>query len=87
MFKREFIAVDEWLKDANLINISYGLNKLDFPLLSYINEKNERLFFIDTSFLIASLDKKSAKDLRKNRDIETYKGGIYENLIAEALVK
>lgn len=44
MFKREFIAVDEWLKDANLINVSYGLNKLDFSLLSYINEKNERLF-------------------------------------------
>lgn len=44
-------------------------------------------YFHRYNFLITSLDEKSAKDLRKNRDIETYKSGIYENLIAEALVK
>ena len=36
---------------------------------------------------MASLDEYSLDDLRKNRNLGIYKGAIYENVIAEALVK
>ena len=39
------------------------------------------------SFLIASLDDEAQEDLRANKNLGVYKGALYENFIAEALVK
>ena len=33
------------------------------------------------------LDDESSDDLRANRNLDVYKGGLYENIVAEALVK
>ena len=43
--------------------------------------------FRDTSLLIASLDDESQTDLRHNRNFNTYKGALYENIVADILVK
>ncbi len=37
--------------------------------------------------LIASLDDESQTDLRHNRNFNTYKGALYENIVADILVK
>jgi predicted AAA+ superfamily ATPase len=37
--------------------------------------------------LIASLDEEAQADLRENRNFNTYKGAIYENVVGEMLVK
>jgi predicted AAA+ superfamily ATPase len=37
--------------------------------------------------LIASLDEEAQIDLRENRNFNTYKGAIYENIVGEMLVK
>lgn len=42
---------------------------------------------MDTGLLVASLDEESNKDLRLNKNFNTYKGGIYENIVADMLVK
>ena len=37
--------------------------------------------------LVASLDDEAQKDLRANKNLGVYKGALYENFAAEALVK
>ena len=37
--------------------------------------------------LVASLDDEAQEDLRANKNLSVYKGALYENFAAEALVK
>ena len=51
------------------------------------NPHNYKLYFGDTGLLIGSLDEEAQEDLRVNKNFNTYKGSIYENVVAEMLVK
>lgn len=84
---REYIGVVDWLDRAGIINVSYSLNHLEMPLKANFNPDNYRLYFGDTGLLIGSLDEESQKDLRNNKNFNTYKGALYENIVAEMLVK
>ena len=57
------------------------------PLKVNYNPDNYRLYFGDTGLLIGSLDEESQKDLRDNQNFSTYKGALYENIVAEMLTK
>ena len=48
---------------------------------------NYRIYFKDTGLLIGSLDDEVQEDLRYNKNFNTYKGAIYENIVADMLVK
>lgn len=41
----------------------------------------------DTGLLVASLDEEASDDLRENKNLGVYKGALFENLVADALVK
>ena len=84
---REYIGVVDWLANAGIVNISYCMNLLELPLKGNYIPENYRLYFADTGLLIGSLDEESQRDLRINENFNTYKGAIYENIIAEELVK
>ncbi len=84
---REYRGVSDWLSDAGIVNISYCLEECSLPLKGNYNPENYRLYFADTGLLIASLDEEAQDDLRKNKNFNTYKGAIYENIIADMLVK
>ena len=45
------------------------------------------LEFCEIYCLIASLDDEAQQDLRDNKNFNTYKGAIYENIVADMLVK
>ena len=60
---------------------------LELPLGGNYNPENYRVYFRDTGLLIASLDDEAQEDLRANKNFNTYKGAIYENIIADMLVK
>lgn len=51
------------------------------------NKDNCRLYFSDTSLLIAPLDDEVQDDLRKNQIFNTYKSAIYENIVGDMLIK
>lgn len=51
------------------------------------NPDNYRLYFGDPGLLIATLDEEAQLDLRRNKNFNTYKGAIYENIVADMLVK
>ena len=57
------------------------------PLKGNYNPDNYRLYFKDTGLLVASLDDEAGEDLRVNKNFNTYKGALYENIVGEMLVK
>ena len=84
---REYIGTIDWLNSAGIINVCYCLNDLSLPLSGNYYPDNYKIYFKDTGLLIASLDEESQEDLRQNKNFNTYKGAIYENIVADMLVK
>lgn len=84
---REYVGVVEWLKNAGIINVSYCLEQPELPLGGNYNPDNYRIYFGDTGILIGSLDDEAQEDLRNNKNFNTYKGAIYENIVGDMLVK
>ena len=84
---REYVGVIDWLINAGIINICYCMEQPELPLKGNYNPDNFRLYFRDTGFLVGSLDDESQEDLRNNRNFNTYKGALYENVVGEMLVK
>ena len=84
---REYVGTVEWLDNAGIINISYCMEQPELPLGGNYNPDNFRLYFGDTGMLIGSLDDEAQEDLRNNKNFNTYKGAIYENIIGDMLVK
>ena len=84
---REYTGVTDWLIDAGIVNISHCLNDLALPLKGNYDSDNYRMYFMDTGLLVASLDEESSKDLRDNKNFNTYKGAIYENIVGDMLKK
>ncbi len=84
---RDYIGCVEWLADAGVINTCYCLNLPELPLKGNYDPKLYKLYFKDTGLLIASLDEEAQEDLRTNKNLGTYKGAIYENIVGDMLVK
>ena len=84
---REYVGVIDWLSNAGIINISYCMETPFLPLKGNYNPDNYRLYFKDTGLLVASLDDEAGEDLRVNKNFNTYKGALYENIVGEMLVK
>ena len=84
---RDYIGVVDWLHDAGIINVCYCLDTLSLPLKGNYNPSVYKIYFKDTGLLTASLDKESQYDLRANRNFNTYKGAIFENIVGDMLVK
>ena len=84
---RDYIGTIDWLADAGIVNVCYCLDRVELPLRGNYNPKLYKLYYQDTGLLIASLDKESQEDLRANRNFNTYKGAIYENIVGDMLVK
>ena len=84
---REYVGVVDWLEHAGIINVCFCLEQPELPLKGNYDPDNYRLYFRDTGLLIGSLDEEAQEDLRNNKNFNTYKGAIYENMIGDMLVK
>ena len=84
---REYIGVVDWLNDAGIVNVCYCLDLPELPFKGNYNPQNYKLYFRDTGLLIASLDDESQTDLRANKNFNTYKGAVYENVVGDMLTK
>lgn len=84
---RQYLGAVEWLDNAGIINVCYCLNNLLLPLKGNYDPKRYKVYYRDTGLLIASLDEEAQEDLRMNQNFATYKGAIYENIVADMLVK
>lgn len=84
---REYVGTVEWLKNAGIINACYCMSSPELPLKGNYNPDNYKLYFSDTGLLVGSLDEEVQQDLRNNKNFNTYKGALYENIVGDMLVK
>lgn len=84
---RDYVGCVEWLSDAGVVNVCYCLSQVELPLKGNYDSKLYKIYYKDTGLLIASLDEEAQEDLRANKNLGTYKGAIYENIVGDMLVK
>ncbi|MBQ4259978.1 MAG: ATP-binding protein [Lachnospiraceae bacterium] len=84
---RDYVGTVEWLKNAGIINVCYCMVQPELPLRGNYNPDNYKIYFRDTGLLIGSLDEEVQQDIRFNKNFNAYKGAIYENIVADMLVK
>ncbi len=84
---RDYVGCVQWLQDAGLVLRCSCLSSLELPLRGHVLADCFKLYYPDTSLLLANFDEEAAEDFRLNRNIHTYRGGLVENIVAEALYK
>lgn len=77
----------ELLRDAGIVNICYCLNFPELPLKGNYDDSKYKLYFFDSGLFVAMLDDEAQEDLRANKNLNVYKGALYENIVGEALSK
>ena len=77
----------EWLKDAGIINLCHAMHFPSLPVKGNCDVDKFKIYMADTGLLVAQLDDESQQDLRANRNLGIYKGGLYENIVGDALTK
>ena len=84
---RDYIGTVDWLNDAGIVNICYCMDVPELPLKGNYDPSHYKLYFRDTGLLVGSLEDEVQKDLRDNKNFNTYKGALYESIVADMLVK
>lgn len=84
---RDYIGAIDWLANAGIINVCYCMEQPELPLRGNYLPDHYKVYFADTGLLVGSLDEEAQEDLRYNKNFNTYKGAIYENVVGDMLVK
>ncbi len=83
---RDYCDLIQWLSDAGLINICHNLSTVSSPISAYAIPNFFKIFMNDTGLFMASLSDEATITLWED-NMAIYKGFIYENVVAEQLVK
>ena len=84
---RKFSGSIDWLSDAAIINVCRNVSSPTFPLESYEMDSYYKIYVHDIGLLVAMYGFEMKRALLDQTLTGPAKGGIYENLIAEMLVK
>ncbi len=84
---RKFKDSITWLKDSNLVNVCYNVYEPYLPLTA--NSKNDefKLYVNDSGLLLAKYGMQTKLAVLTKKIQGNAKGGIYENVISEMLIK
>jgi predicted AAA+ superfamily ATPase len=84
---KDYRGCIEWLTDAGIIHVCYCLNFPELPLRGNYDDTKYKIYFFDSGLFVAMMDEEAQEDLRANKNLDVYKGALYENIVGEALVK
>lgn len=84
---KDYWGCIDWLASAGIANVCHCMLSPELPLKGNYDPAKYKLYVADSGLLVSMLDDEASEDLRVNRNLDVYKGGLYENIIAEALVK
>ena len=84
---RDYAGCIAWLEDAGLVVRSYCMAFPELPIKGNLDSSVFKVYVPDTGILLSSLDEETVLDFKMNRNINTYKGGLAENIVAEAFYK
>lgn len=77
----------EWLRDANLIRYCINVSNPQFPLIAYEKPDQFKIYLNDIGLLISMYGFEMKQAVLTDALKGAMKGGIYENLIADMLIK
>ena len=84
---KDYWGCVEWLRDAGIVNVCHCLNFPELPLKGNYDASRYKLYLADSGLLVAQLDEEAQEDLRGRKNLHTYGGGLFENIVAEAIKK
>lgn len=76
----------QWLCDYGLIEKCHNISNISCPLNGFKKDDVFKLYFADTGLFVACLDEGTNRKILNN-ELDIYKGCIYENIVADALIK
>ena len=85
--RRKYGSSVKWLKDSCLVNACQNVSEPRLPLMANEKEEQFKLYLNDTGLLTALYGFETKKAILNDTIKGSAKGGIYENVIAESLVK
>ena len=77
----------EWLRDSNLIRFCFNVSTPSFPLTAYERDDQYKIYLNDIGLLAAMYGFEIKKEIIENTFKGPAKSGVYENLIADILIK
>lgn len=84
---KDYIDCVEWLCDVGILAKCYAIENLELPLKGNYDINKYKLYFRDSGILLSSLDDEVRENFIIDKQRSTYKGGIFENIVAESLYK
>ena len=85
--RKDFWGCVEWLEDAGVVNKCRRMDVPELPLGAHLDNDAYKLYLCDSGLLLSMLDKEVQEDVRIRRNLGTWKGGLFEHIVGEALLK
>jgi hypothetical protein len=85
--RKDYWGCVEWLRDSGVATICRKLHFPELPVKGNVDPDFYKLYIADSGLLLSMLDEESREDVLVRRNLGTWKGGFFENVVAEALVK
>lgn len=85
--KRKYDTSIEWLIDAGIVKKCNNVSKPEIPLVAYNQIENFKVYMLDTGLLTCMYGFETQQLIRKDIFKTSAKGGIYENVVFEVLIK
>lgn len=85
--RKDYWGCVEWLEDAGAVNKCKRMEVLELPIGAHLDNDAFKLYMCDSGLLLSMLEQEAQEDVRIRRNLGTWKGGLFENIIGEALVK
>lgn len=76
----------QWLEDAGIIRRCYNTSALGLPLEGNAIDNIFKVYVTDIGLLVAMLGRETRADILQG-NLDSFKGAIYENLMADTLIK
>lgn len=84
---RKYANSLDWLRDSNIVRYCYNVVPPEFPLAPYVRQDQFRIYVNDIGLLICMYGYEMKAAVVNDTLKGPAKGGIYENLIADFLLK
>ena len=85
--RKDFWGCVEWLEDAGVVNKCRRMDVPELPIGAHLDNDAFKLYLCDSGLLLSMLDKEAQEDVRIRRNLGTWKGGLFEHIVGEAIVK
>ncbi len=82
----EYVGSLQWIEDAGIVRRCYNLYTPELPFSGNAIQDCFKIYMADTGLFISMLDDGTQADILKG-NLHSYKGAIYENVLADILGK